>query len=168
MALGNEILLDYVRYARWATATTLDACSALSYDELHADMHTAYPTIWITLVHQFQADSVWWSRFQQKQVGALSTFDPGSNLYDLRTRWLAVLDELLAFVESCDEQALLAPLTYRNTRGEAFEQPLWQALMHMVNHGTLHRGQVLVMFRQLDRVPTGVDLIHYYRRSLGG
>lgn len=164
MSLATEVLVDYVRYTRWATTETLHACAALTHDELHLDLHTAYPTVWTTLVHHFQADSIWWSRFQQQQAGLLSAFDPGANLDDLGARWSIVLDELVTFAESRTEEEWREPLQYRNTRGEAFEQPLWQVMMHMVNHGTLHRGQVLAMFRQLDRVPTSVDLINYYRR----
>ncbi|MCW5965977.1 MAG: DinB family protein [Bryobacterales bacterium] len=164
MSLAPEVLADYVRYTRWATAETLKACAALTYEELNEDMHTAYPTIWSTLVHLFQADSIWWSRFQQHPASLLADYNPGTDLDDLRARWMRLLDDVVSFAESRTEEQWREHLRFRNARGNEFEQPLWQLMMHVVNHGTLHRGQVLAMFRQLDRVPTSVDLINYYRR----
>lgn len=39
--------------------------------------------------------------------------------------------------------------------------PRWQALPHVVNHGTLHRGQATAMLRQLGHAPP--DLLFLYR-----
>jgi uncharacterized damage-inducible protein DinB len=56
---------------------------------------------------------------------------------------------------------------YRNTKGEASQQPLWQIVLHIVNHASYHRGQITTMLRQIGCMPIGTDLITYYR-SLGG
>jgi uncharacterized damage-inducible protein DinB len=37
-----------------------------------------------------------------------------------------------------------------------------QIVLHLVNHGTLHRGQVMGMIRQLGIAPPGTDLMRYY------
>ena len=41
-----------------------------------------------------------------------------------------------------------------------------QIVLHLVNHGTLHRGQVMGMIRQLGIVPPGTDLMHYYMTAM--
>jgi uncharacterized damage-inducible protein DinB len=41
--------------------------------------------------------------------------------------------------------------------------PLWQALQHLVNHGSYHRGQVTTMLRQVGAGPVSTDLIVFYR-----
>ena len=43
--------------------------------------------------------------------------------------------------------------------------PLWQMVLHIVNHGTHHRGQITHMLRQLGQKPVNLDLIGYYRRQ---
>ena len=47
--------------------------------------------------------------------------------------------------------------------GKQYESPVWQIVLHVVNHATLHRGQVVAMLRQLGMTPPGTDLIYYYR-----
>jgi uncharacterized damage-inducible protein DinB len=168
MALATAMLVDYIRYAHWAAATTLQASATLSAEQLHRDLHTTYASVWATLVHIYQADSVWWSRFQGKHVASLTEFDAGTDLAELSGRWLPLLEALEGFAQARTEQDWQATLHYRNGRGEEFAQPLWEAFLHMVNHSTLHRGQVLAMFRQLDCVPRSVDLIHYYRQRQPG
>ena len=41
--------------------------------------------------------------------------------------------------------------------------PYWQVVLHLVNHGSYHRGQVATMLRQAGIKPPGTDLISYYR-----
>lgn len=162
--MTNEMISDMVRYTEWASVTTLDACAVLSREELHQDLQTAYPSIWATLVHVYQADCRWWNRFQGIPVGTLAEFEPGSSLDELRERWQVTLDELIRFTSALSDDELRAPLEFRTTKGTQFRQPIWQAIVHVVNHGTLHRGQILAMFRQIGRVPTSVDVMHYFRQ----
>ena len=161
--MTNEVLVEYVNYTRWATLTTLDACTMLDDDELRRDLRASYRSIWGTLVHIYQADCVWWSRCQGQPTTGLSAFEPGSTVLELRERWAVVLNELVSWAQTRTLEQWAATFEYRNSKGETFRQPVWEAALHVVNHATLHRGQVLSMFRQLDRVPTGVDLIFYYR-----
>lgn len=161
----KEVLVDYVRYTQWASTTLLEACSALSEEELRRDLHTAYPSIWATLVHVYQADCVWLSRFRGEPAVGLSSFEAGGTLEELRARWQQTLQEMVTFSESRLDEQWAEPLRYANSTGNVFTQPLWQTMLHAVNHATLHRGQVLAAFRQIGRVPVSVDLIHYYRRK---
>jgi len=54
-------------------------------------------------------------------------------------------------------------VAYYNTKGEALQQPIWQIVLHIVNHASYHRGQITTLLRQVGRTPTGTDLITYYR-----
>ena len=44
--------------------------------------------------------------------------------------------------------------------------PAWQIVMHVVNHATLHRGQIVGMLRQLGVKPPTTDIVfHYYGQA---
>jgi uncharacterized damage-inducible protein DinB len=60
---------------------------------------------------------------------------------------------------------LLRTIAYTDMQGNPYESPLWQIVMHVVNHATLHRGQVMAMFRQLGLAPPPTDLMFYYREQ---
>jgi uncharacterized damage-inducible protein DinB len=40
-----------------------------------------------------------------------------------------------------------------------------KVVMHLVNHDSLHRGQVMGMIRQLGIAPPPTDLMVYFRES---
>jgi uncharacterized damage-inducible protein DinB len=39
-------------------------------------------------------------------------------------------------------------------------------MQHVVNHATMHRGQIVGMIRQLGLDPPSTDLLFYLRRSI--
>jgi len=54
-------------------------------------------------------------------------------------------------------------IEYKDMKGRPYSQPVWQILLHLVNHGTHHRGQVSGFLRAMDKTPAPLDLIAYYR-----
>ena len=52
---------------------------------------------------------------------------------------------------------------YKDLKGNAHSTPVWQIVLHVVNHATLHRGQAMSLLRQLGVAPPPTDLIFYYR-----
>ena len=59
----------------------------------------------------------------------------------------------------------VALLKIRTTKGEPYSHPLSEMMLHLVNHGTYHRGQVTAMLRQLGAKPLATDLILFYRQG---
>ncbi len=55
------------------------------------------------------------------------------------------------------------PFTFLNSKGVKSTLPTWQIVLHVVNHGSYHRGQVATLLRQSGFTPPGTDLIMFYR-----
>jgi uncharacterized damage-inducible protein DinB len=90
-----------------------------------------------------------------------------SDLASIRARWQKIEADLNVFVQKLSASDLDGVVEYRNTKGHAFSNPMWQMLQHLVNHGTYHRGQITTMLRQLDAIPVTTDLIAFYREQAG-
>lgn len=54
-------------------------------------------------------------------------------------------------------------MKYRNYVGDYFENNVQQIMIHLVNHGTYHRGQVAMLLRQQGLEPVNTDFITYDR-----
>jgi len=90
-----------------------------------------------------------------------------SDLASIRAGWQEIENDLRKFVRTLSAPDLERVVTYRNTKGHAFSNPMWQMLQHLVNHGTYHRGQITPMLRQLGATPLATDMIAFYREQSG-
>ena len=71
----------------------------------------------------------------------------------------------LEWVANATDPALQHEFIYYNSRKERFKQPVYQMLLHLFNHGTYHRGQLVTMLRQLgvEKIPQ-TDFIVWSRK----
>jgi uncharacterized damage-inducible protein DinB len=70
-----------------------------------------------------------------------------------------------AFINETDQFDRV--LKYTNYVGQYFENNVQQIMIHLVNHGTYHRGQVAMLLRQKGFEPVNTDFITYDRTISG-
>ena len=70
------------------------------------------------------------------------------------------------WVGNASEMALEHVFQYYNSKKEMFKQPVWQMILHVLNHGTYHRGQLVNMLRQLgiEKIPQ-TDFVVWSRKK---
>lgn len=109
-------------YDRWANRQWLASLGGFK------DMERAYQV----LEHMLQAQQIWLTRCGAV-IGPQQRDMPLQELFDIMTRaWKELME-----TASADEL-----ITYRNLKGEEFTQPLAEIALHVINHGTYHRGQL--------------------------
>ena len=64
-----------------------------------------------------------------------------------------------SYLSGLQEGTLDHPLSYMNLKGERWTYPLWQTLLHVVNHQTYHRGQITTLLRQLGAAAPTIDYL---------
>jgi len=151
-------LFDYTDYAN---ALALDAAEKLTDEQLRHDFKISHGSILGTLAHMAGAEWVWLSRWQGTSPSEIWNEKTFADLAALRARWRQIESERRVLLESLTMDVLHANLSYRNIKGDAFILPLIAQMQHVVNHATLHRGQVVGMIRQHGIAPPAVDLLYY-------
>jgi len=158
------LLSTHLNYARWASARLVTAAEQLSSEELNRDFGSAYHSILGTLVHVYAADRVWFGRIQGNPPGRFMDPEQDMHLHVLQSAWMTLLKRWQEWSRSVDENSVAKKIAYRDLKGNEYETPLWQIILHVVNHGTHHRGQVSGFLRALGHTPPPLDLIAYYRQ----
>lgn len=150
-------------YNSWANHRALDACAPLTAAQFTQKIISSFPSLRDTLAHIMLAEWVWLERWQ----GRSPAFPPSDfpDFASIRSRWEAIEGDLHAFIQPLSAADLERVVEYKNTKGHAFSNPMWQMLQHVVNHGTYHRGQITTMLRQLGATPLTTDLIAFYREQ---
>ena len=159
--MSLEMIQTLYRYNAWANQRVLDTAARLSPDQLQATMGASFDSVHATLVHVMGAQWMWLSRWQgTSPTAALNPVDY-PDLAAMRQRWDEIERDTQAFVKALDEAGLARVVNYSNTRGDPFAYPLWQLMLHQVNHATQHRSEVAMVMTRLGYSPDWLDLIGY-------
>jgi uncharacterized damage-inducible protein DinB len=84
----------------------------------------------------------------------------------LKDHWTELVNKRTKYVSQLDESTLSADLAFKLLSGDPSSMPLINQMQHVVNHATMHRGQVVGMIRQLGLEPPATDLLFYLRREI--
>ena len=159
----SSIGVTHLRYHQWANGRVLEETVPLPSEQLVKTLNGSFGSVYGALVHMYQADCIWWDRLNGRPPRQLADYEaPGCN-YDLQKVWTEMLTELVTWAEGLADKDWLREVSYRTMAGTPYVTPLWQIVLHVVNHGSHHRGQITNMLRQLGIKPANLDLIGFYR-----
>ncbi len=159
----SEIILLY-DYNCWANARVLDAAAGVSQEQFTAPYALSHSSLRGALAHTLGTEIMWRLRCQEGiSPAALVAESEFSTLAALRRRWEEEERAMRAFLASLEAGALDRPVRYTNTKGKAYETPLWQILVHLVNHGTQFRSEAGVALTAYGCSPGDIDLTVYLR-----
>ena len=152
----SSLLDDAFAHHVWATERLIDACAALSREQLAAPVPGTYGPIMATLAHLVSSDG-WYLSFFREQPAPIDE-ESDVSLADLRAAIAAngiAWRDLLA--GGLDPEADLLE------RGEGWEfhQPAGLRLAQAIHHGTDHRSQVCTALTSLGIEPPRISLWAY-------
>lgn len=148
-------------YSAWANNRVLDTAGQLTDAQFLQGGGASFDSLRDTLVHTLSAQWIWLSRWQGYSPGAMLIPEEFTDLQFVRDHWRVVETDTRKFVAALDSEQLNAEVAYTNTRGLPFSYPLWQLMVHQVNHATQHRSEAAVMLTHLDHSPGSLDLLTY-------
>lgn len=153
---------DLVDYHYWANERILQAVEAAPDGTYHRELGGSFPSIAATLAHLIYAEAVWLGRWTGEALAA-PTVDDLPTVTAARERWRSFAERLRPFVDGLSPEDLDQVQVIRTSSGKEFRHSLREMLLHLFNHGTYHRGQVVTMLRQAGAEAPSTDLIQYYR-----
>ena len=150
-------------YNAWANHRSLDAAAQLTTEDFTKPLGSSFPSVRDTLAHIHGAEWIWLERFQGRSPSSMPDSAQFPDVHGLKVRWTEQESLLPKFIRAASQADLDRILEYKTLKFGVYQNPLWQSMLHVVNHGTYHRGQVTTMLRQLGAQPLLTDLMHFYR-----
>ena len=148
-------------YNAWANARILAASGRVSREQLVASQGASFDSLRGTLVHTLGAQWLYLERWQGRSPRSMPQADDFADLPTIAARWAEIERATLTFVAGLGDADVTRVIEYMNFSGERWAYPLWQQMMHQVNHATQHRSEAAVILTGLGASPGGLDLLYF-------
>ena len=162
MSASASVVRDLLLYMLWADRLMLKSVREVRPEDLTRDAGISFGSLLGTMAHMAGAQRLWLSRFSGSPLGRVPAIEDFPDLSTWIQGWEETAAGIEAFLAGLTDEQLAGPLTWTTTRGETFSRPLWQPVIHLVNHTTYHRGQVVSLLRQMGYQPPSTDLVYYF------
>ena len=165
MTVTVDVLRTHLNYTAWASRQLVEAANRLSPAELTKDFGSSFQSVLGTLVHVFAADRAWLGRIHGNPPARFLDPERDMHLAVLQNEWPPLHEGWKQWAAPLTQDTIDTQLAYKDSKGNPYVNPLWQIVLHVVNHGTHHRGQVSGFLRAMGHTPPVLDLIAYYRQQ---
>ena len=162
----KELLSQTAAYNVWATQKLLEVINVLPEEKQKAELPSSFSSLYKTVLHMWDAESIWWQRMKMHERLIIPSENFNGSMQDVSNGLLAQSQLWKEWVDNASEMALEHVLQYYSTKKELFKNPVGQVALHVFNHGTYHRGQLVNMLRQLgvEKIPQ-TDFIIWTRKK---
>ena len=150
----KQLLQQYAAYNIWANKKITETANQLSEEQINKGIVSSFPSVYKTVLHLMEVESVWWERLQLVENTMLSGWFTG-DFDELSKKLLGLSQQWHDWIQNTNDVNISHVFAYQNSKKEQFKQPVYEMLLHLFNHQTFHRGQLVTMFRQLgvDKIP---------------
>lgn len=162
----KELLLQLSAYNLWANQLLFTLIKNLP-EELHQkEVASSFPSLYKTILHMWDAESIWWQRMKLQERIIRPSDDFKGSLPEAIAELLQHDKQWNEWIRATQERQLEHVFQYQNIQRDQFKQPIYEMLIHLLNHNTYHRGQLVTILRQLgvDKIPQ-TDFIVWSRKG---
>lgn len=149
----TNVSMEMLSYHTWANQTILGRIKELPSSVLSQELNSSFPTIAHALSHIYAVDQMWYLVLSGMVMGeALQECMPLNGktfltVEEYMDTYAALADRYQQWIQS--QTDLEQTIILDNPYAGICETTLSNMLLHVVNHGTYHRGNVSTMLRQL-------------------
>jgi len=159
----KQLLQEYADYNVWANEIIISFLIKLSSEQINKEQLSSFTSIRKTVEHTAGAEHIWLKRIkgisdQENKAASLE------NISSLSEFWIDQSNQFAEIIKQADGNRLMEIIVYKNLKGIPFETALYKIVMHVMNHNTYHRGQLVTMLRAVGFTDlSSTDLISFYR-----
>ena len=154
-----------IDYKLWADELTFDHVIKLPTGEARRERPTLFKSIIGTLNHIYVVDLIWRSHLEGREHGFTSRkVILHDDIAQLRDSQRACNEWFKDWCLQQTDATLNEAITFRFIAGNAGRMSRGAIVLHLVNHGTYHRGCVDELSYQVPAEPPTTDLCVYFAR----
>jgi len=163
MTEEKDLLKNYATYNRWANERFVEWLRGASEEQMEMEIESSFNSLKKTLLHLWNAEFGWLSTLKGESWGSPPGRDYEGSLDELFEGFLTTSRAFEDFVLGLEQE------TYREGRplgSDGVPTTVEDIVLHVFNHATYHRGQLITLGRQAGLTqPPRTDYIYFIRIS---
>jgi uncharacterized damage-inducible protein DinB len=166
LTLMKHLLADYARYNLWANERLINIFRTTKDELIEQTISSSFPSVRQTVLHIWDAESIWLERLNDNSPTSFpSTTFTGTNA-EAFDGLIGSSTAFLQFVENRPAPFFRERKRIMTLKGGEYHELVTDMIHHCLNHSTFHRGQLVMMCRQLgiSHIPA-TDFIFYKRET---
>jgi uncharacterized damage-inducible protein DinB len=150
-------------YTYWAFECVWNCIIQLTDEQFIRSIDYSIGSIRNHVVHLMSGTQRWIKRVQGAEIPPHLPFDDYTTRKATKVKWDEMKGDVLDYIRSLNQAQLDEIVHWEiHTRGVSCDNRRWELLMHVVNHATDHRAQMLAMLHHHFGVKTVEhDMIFY-------
>lgn len=160
----KDLLLRYAMHNIWANQRILTLLNGLPEEQLDKDLGSSFPTLRKTIYHIWDSESVWYQRLQLASPVLVPTRTFKGDWKEFTHLFSRQSEQLKDFVATASDAKLAHTIEYNHPEKGICKSAVSQTVLHVFNHSSFHRGQLVTMLRQsgVSKIPP-TDFMAYTR-----
>ena len=162
--MNNFYFLEVANYNIWANNIVHNWLLDITEDQWSQTIVSSFGSIAATALHIAGAERIWLDRFKksEKPIWLPNAMQP--ILHETLAEWSKASEGLIDFVSNCDDSKMNETLSFKRINGDSMNLSMQHALAHVFNHSTYHRGQLLLMLKQVGyEKASGTDMLIFFK-----
>ena len=156
-----------IRYHYSAFERVWESAMTLTVEQFLMENNYSLRSVRNHLAHCANVDDRWLARLKREAPPARLVAQDYPNQAALRLQWDAVRSRVSAYVTQLTNEELQTPVPVELS--DRFPAPRkfarWEILLHMINHGSDHRAQILARLHELGAPTFEQDLMLHWWHS---
>lgn len=158
-----ESIVRLYDYNYWAFERVWTCIEQITDEQFVKPLGYSRGSIRDQVVHLMSATRRWVERLQLLEASPHLAFEDFPSKALTKTTWDQMRADVLCYIRSLDQAQLDEVVQWEiSSRALTSHSPRWELLLHVANHGTDHRAQILAMLHEHFRVATiEQDMVFY-------
>lgn len=157
-----DLIHSMWHYNYWAHHKLLVCVQTISEEDFNRPVAYSNGSVHVHLAHVMWAEAVWYARLNDE---TRPTFMPEDypTLQLIREKWDSIEHKWLTYIKQLTTDDLARKIEVVPSTGNPYICSVSEILLHVVNHGTNHRSQVLQLSDSYGGQTFEHDISRYYR-----
>lgn len=147
----KKFVSNYANYNVWANQRLVNWLSGIKKENLTAKVDSSFESIHSTLQHIYIAQEFWTTFVSGKNLQKFNWQNVENDVFVQMEKLMSQSIDLADMVTSMNEENL-SEIRELNMPWSKNQLPVYEHIIHCINHSTYHRGQIVTIARGL-----GVD-----------